>query len=72
MLLQGTFVYRHLEMQWTSRAQIGERRWMFELTAGDIAVSRRYPKRLSEDEAAKVAETMAPELFRVAEAWLEE
>jgi len=73
--MNGTFPHRSVEIRWTFKED-GEyydgKQWMFEVSLGDISVSRRFPSPFSSDEADREARKIAPELFRVAEEWLKE
>jgi hypothetical protein len=71
----GEFEHKRLRMKW-SFEEVDEheagKQWVFEVSFGDIAVRRRFSAPLSTAEALREAEVIAPELFRVAEAWLRE
>jgi len=55
-------------MNWTFDG--GNHQWVFAVSFGDVGISRLYPGVLSRAEAENEAARIAPELFRMAEAWL--
>jgi hypothetical protein len=75
--MDGELEHRHLHLRWTFAddgrygAEGGDRHWLFEVSLGDIGVARRYPDPLTQNEAEAEARKIAPELFRVAQVWLE-
>jgi hypothetical protein len=73
--MDGEFAHMHVRLRWTLEedgeyGEGGGKQWVFDVSLGDIGVSRRYPSPLSRDEADQEARKIAPELFRIAEAWL--
>ncbi len=72
-VMRGEFGHRGVEIQWTfleDGAYDDGNQWVFRISLGDISVSRGYPKPISRDEADSEARRVAPELFRIAEEWL--
>jgi hypothetical protein len=75
--MDGELEHRHLRLRWifADDGRYGEAgvdsQWLFEVSLGDIGVSRRYPDALTQNEAEAEARKIAPELFRVAQAWLQ-
>ena len=71
--MDGEFTHRHVRMDWRFEED-GEfeagKQWVFEVSLGDISVSRRFSGRLTTDEALPEAKAIAPELFKIAEARL--
>lgn len=64
----GILAHRHARMDWTFDG--GNHQWLFAVNFGDVGVSRQYPELLMRVEAEDEANRIAPELFRMAEAWL--
>jgi len=66
--MDGSLAHRHVRMNWTFDG--GNHQWVFAVSFGDVGISRLYPGVLSRAEAENEAARIAPELFRMAEAWL--
>jgi hypothetical protein len=73
--LDGTFKHRTIRVTWTfvedgKWSDDGAKRWTFEVKLGDISVIRLFRTPLSQAEAEREAQRVAPAVFRVAEDWL--
>ena len=73
--MDGTFEHRHIHVAWTfvedgKWCDDGARRWAFEVRVGDISVIRLFRTPLSQAEAKREAQRVAPAVFRVVEDWL--
>lgn len=66
--MDGAFAHRHVRMDWTLDG--GNHEWLLAVSFGDVGVTRQYPEVLTRVEAENEVSRIAPELFRMAEAWL--
>ena len=71
----GVFTFRQVGIAWHLKEDgefkgNGVRHCVLEVKFGDVAISRRFPELLTPEEAQTEVDKIAPELFRVAEAWL--
>ena len=66
--MDGMFAHRHVRMEWTFDGD--NHQWLFEVSFGDVGISRRYPQPLTRVEAEEEANRIAPALFQMVEAWL--
>ncbi len=68
----GLFAFRHAVIAWSLEQDAGNgcTEWVLEAELGDVGVSRRFPKRLTREEAEAEANKIVPVLFRIAKYWV--